>query len=147
MQPASRCAVGKPGCGGVGTRGRDGSARAGGTILSLGRGGSDLTAVLLAEGIEACRCELLKDVPGYFSSDPHRDPAARHLPSLTFEEALALADGGCDLVQRNAIEVAARCGLPLVVRSLEEPAPVSRITAMRAETPLRDPVASGAVAP
>jgi len=120
---------------------------AAGTILSLGRGGSDLTAVLLAEGIEACRCELLKDVPGYFSSDPHRDPAARHLPSLTFEEALALADGGCDLVQRNAIEVAARCELPLVARSLEEPAPVSRITAMRAETPLRDPVASGAVAP
>lgn len=54
----------------------------------LGRGGSDLTAVLLAKGLEACRCELLKDVPGYFSSDAHRDPAAWHLPTLTFAEAL-----------------------------------------------------------
>ena len=115
-------------------------------IVSLGRGGSDLTAVLLAEGLEACRCELLKDVPGYFSSDPHHDPAARHLPRLTFDEALALADNGCDLVQRNAIEAAARGGLPLIVRSLEESAPLSRITATHAETAWRDPVASGAVA-
>lgn len=117
-----------------------------GAIVSLGRGGSDLTAVLLAEGLEACRCELLKDVPGYFSSDPHRDPAARHLPSITFDEALALADAGCDLVQRKAIEAAARCGLPLVIRSLEESAPLSRITVAHAETPWHDPVESGAVA-
>jgi aspartate kinase len=119
---------------------------AAGAIVSLGRGGSDLTAVLLAEGLEACRCELLKDVTGYFSSDPHRDPAARHLPSLTFDEALALADNGCDLVQRNAIEAAARCGLPLVVRSLEESAPLSRITATHAEASWRDLIASGAAA-
>jgi aspartate kinase len=116
-------------------------------FVSLGRGGSDLTAVLLAEGLEACRCELLKDVPGYFSGDPHRDPAARHLPRLTFDEALELADSGCDLVQRNAIEAAARCGLPLVVRSLEESAPLSRVTATHAETAWRDPVTSSAVAP
>lgn len=115
-------------------------------FVSLGRGGSDLTAVLLAEGLEACRCELLKDVPGYFSSDPHRDPAARHLPTLTFHEALALADSGCDLVQRKAIEAAGRCGLPLVVRSLEESAPLSRITATTGERAWLDPVASGAVA-
>jgi aspartate kinase len=117
-----------------------------GSIFSLGRGGSDLTAVLLAEGLGACRCELLKDVPGYFSREPHRDPAARQLPSLTFDEALALADSGCDLVQRKAIEAAGRCGLPLIVRSLEESAPLSRITATHAETAWRDPVASGAVA-
>jgi len=90
----------------------------GGSIVSLGRGGSDLTAVLLAAGLGAARCELVKDVPGYFSSDPHRDASARHLPALTFREALELADRGCDLVQRKAIEVAARTGLPLVVRSL-----------------------------
>ncbi len=42
-------------------------------IVSLGRGGSDLTAVLLAEGLRACRCELIKDVPGYFTADPHKD--------------------------------------------------------------------------
>jgi len=97
-------------------------------IVSLGRGGSDLTAVLLAEGLKACRCELVKDVPGYFTSDPHRDPAARPIPHLTFEQALQLADAGCDLVQRNAIEAAARSGVPLVIRSLRERRPISRIS-------------------
>jgi aspartate kinase len=97
------------------------------TIASLGRGGSDLTAVLLAKGLQACRCELVKDVPGYFSSDPHQNPDARPIPRLTFEQALEFADGGCDLVQRNAIEAAARCGLPLVIRSLVETGPLSRI--------------------
>jgi len=102
---------------------------AAGAVRSLGRGGSDLTAVLLAKGLNASRCELLKDVPGYFSSDPHVNPNARHLPHLTFEEALTLADNGCDLLQRQAIEVAARCDLPLVVSSLDESAPTSRVTA------------------
>jgi aspartate kinase len=105
-----------------------------GGVVSLGRGGSDLTAVLLAEGLGASRCELIKDVAGYFSSDPHRDPAARHVPHLTFEQALDFADGGCDLVQRKAIEAAARCGLPLVIRSLDESAPVSHITMTRTES-------------
>lgn len=98
-------------------------------IISLGRGGSDLTAVLLAEGTGAYRCELIKDVPGYFTSDPHRDPAARPIPHLTFEHALSLAEAGCDLVQKNAVEAAARCGLTLVVRSLDETTPLSLITA------------------
>jgi aspartate kinase len=97
-------------------------------IVSLGRGGSDLTAVLLAEGLKACRCELVKDVPGYFTSDPHRDSTARPIPHLTFERALELADQGCDLVQRNAIEAAARSGIPLVIRSLREKRPISRIS-------------------
>ena len=102
-----------------------------GAVHSLGRGGSDLTAVLLAKGLGASRCELLKDVPGYFTSDPHGNPNARHLPRLTFQEALALANEGCDLVQRRAIEVAAQCNLPLVVRSLDESAPLSLVTAQQ----------------
>src|SRR5580693_4067106 len=97
-------------------------------IVSLGRGGSDLTAVLLAEGLQACRCELIKDVPGYFTADPHRDPAARHLPQLSFAQALKLAAEGCDLVQRTAIETASRSGLPLVIRSVRNKAQVSRIS-------------------
>jgi aspartate kinase len=102
------------------------------TITSLGRGGSDLTAVLLAKGLQACRCELVKDVPGYFSSDPHQNPGARPIPQLTFEQALEFADGGCELVQRNAIEAAAGCGLPLVIRSLVETEPISRIVSREA---------------
>ncbi|HEX2776377.1 MAG TPA: hypothetical protein VHN10_07035, partial [Candidatus Acidoferrales bacterium] len=102
------------------------------TIASLGRGGSDLTAVLLAKGLQACRCELIKDVPGYFTNDPHLDASALPIPQLTFEQALEFADGGCDLVQRNAIEAAAGCGLPLVIRSLVETQPLSRIVSREA---------------
>jgi aspartate kinase len=104
------------------------AANSANAIVSLGRGGSDLTAVLLAEGLRACRCELIKDVPGYFTADPHRDSSASHIPHLTFEHALQLATEGCDLVQRRAIEAAARAGLPLVVRSVDETAPSSRIS-------------------
>ncbi|MGC2281710.1 MAG: hypothetical protein WA603_16975 [Candidatus Acidiferrales bacterium] len=97
-------------------------------IVSLGRGGSDLTAVLLAEGLRSCRCELIKDVPGYFTADPHRDPTARHIPQLSFADALEFAARGCDLVQRKAIEAASRSGLPLVIRSVNKKAQVSRIS-------------------
>lgn len=96
-------------------------------IASLGRGGSDLTAVLLAQGLQACRCELIKDVPGYFTSDPHKDNDALPISQLTFEHALEFANSGCDLVQRKAIEAAKSCGLPLVIRSLNENEPMSRI--------------------
>jgi aspartate kinase len=105
-----------------------GVKRSGG-IVSLGRGGSDLTAVLLAARLGASRCELIKDVPGYFSADPTRDARAEHLPRLTFAEAMTIADEGCDLVQRRALETAAEYGLPLVVRNLREDAPESWVTA------------------
>jgi aspartate kinase len=115
-------------------------------VVSLGRGGSDLTAVLLAIGLEASRCELLKDVAGYFTSDPHRNANATHVPFLSFQHGLKLADEGCDLVQRKAIEAAARRGLPLVIRSLDEKAHVSRISDVSVEISLSDPVESTAEA-
>src|SRR5215207_1962729 len=88
-------------------------------IVSLGRGGSDLTAVLLADGLGASSCELVKDVPGYFTADPKRDPDARPLPTVSYERALEMADDGCDLVQRHAIVAARDRALPLVIRALE----------------------------
>jgi aspartate kinase len=91
----------------------------GDAVVSLGRGGSDLTAVLLAAGLGAKQCELVKDVPGYFSADPNVDASAAHLPNVDFEEALAMADAGCDLVQRQALEVARDRRLPLVVRAID----------------------------
>jgi aspartokinase len=97
-------------------------------VVSLGRGGSDLTAVLLAKGLGATRCVLIKDVPGYFTADPHRDADAKPIPHLTFEKALQLAAEGCDLVQRKAIEAAEQCSLHLVIRSVDEKAPVSHIS-------------------
>ncbi|HXG55757.1 MAG TPA: hypothetical protein VNJ03_10300 [Vicinamibacterales bacterium] len=106
---------------------------AGDRIVSLGRGGSDLTAVLLAAGLGAARCELVKDVPGYFTADPKRDPDARPLPTLSYTRAIQMADDGCRLVQRHALVAARDRALPLVIRALggddvtivggDEPAP------------------------
>ena len=87
-------------------------------IVSLGRGGSDLTAVLLAVGLAASRCELVKDVPGYFASDPNRDRNAQHLATIGYAAALEMAASGCELVQKSALESAARHAMPIVVRSL-----------------------------
>jgi aspartate kinase len=100
---------------------------AGGTITSLGRGGSDLTAVLLAAAIRANACELIKDVPGYFTADPHRDQQARPLQQLSIEDALGMADRGCDLVQRAALVAAGTAALPLVIRSMDAAAPVTHL--------------------
>lgn len=117
------------------------------SVVSLGRGGSDLTAVLLSVGLRASRCELIKDVPGYFTADPHRDANALPVPYLTFEHALELADDGCDLVQRKALEAAARYDMPLVVRSLREMGNVSRVASTIPGSTWADSVSSLAVAP
>jgi aspartate kinase len=91
-----------------------------GTMVSLGRGGSDLTAVLLAVELEAKQCELIKDVPGYFTEDPNRSESARHVPALSYEEALGMAKRGCDLVQQRALEEARTARLRLIVRTLDD---------------------------
>lgn len=102
---------------------------AGGTITSLGRGGSDLTAVLLATAVRANRCELIKDVPGYFTADPHRDAGARQLHDLSIDDAIGMADAGCDLVQRAALAAAGAAGLHLVIRSMDAAGPVTHVHA------------------
>ncbi|HET7698855.1 MAG TPA: hypothetical protein VFK57_24265 [Vicinamibacterales bacterium] len=99
----------------------------GGAIASLGRGGSDLTAVLLAAAIRADACELIKDVPGYFTADPHRHADARPIHDLSIAEALAMADAGCDLVQRAALAAAAAAQLHIVIRSMDAAAPVTHL--------------------
>jgi aspartate kinase len=91
---------------------------AGDRIVSLGRGGSDLTAVLLAAGLGARTCELVKDVPGYWTSDPKRDPHARPLKRLTYARAIEMADDGCTLVQRHALVAARDHAVPLMVHAL-----------------------------
>lgn len=87
-------------------------------VVTLGRGGSDWSAVLLAAALGASRCELIKDVDGYFTDDPHVHNDAELIPQLSYAEALRMADDGCPLVQRQAIAEAARARLPLVIRSL-----------------------------
>lgn len=112
--------------------------RADGTIASLGRGGSDLTAVLIAASLDADACELIKDVPGYFTADPQTRPDAAHLRALSFAAALDMADLGCPLVQRAALEAAARHQLPLVVRSLDTGAPLTHVHTRRSSHGVRD---------
>lgn len=87
-------------------------------VVTLGRGGSDWSAVLLAAELGAARCELVKDVDGYFTTDPNTDEDAELIPELTYATALRMADDGCPLVQRQAITEAARARLPLIIRSL-----------------------------
>jgi aspartate kinase len=100
----------------------------GGAIRSLGRGGSDMSAVLLADGLEAHHCELIKDVAGYFTGDPHLHREAKHVSRLSYVEALGMVEGGCGLVQRQALEAARAAGLRLIVRSLDDIAPVSVVS-------------------
>ena len=87
-------------------------------VVTLGRGGSDWSAVLLAARLGAGRCELIKDVDGYFTADPATHPDAARIPHLSYTTALQMADDGCPLVQRHAIAEAASARLPLVIRSL-----------------------------
>ena len=100
---------------------------AGGVMASLGRGGSDLTAVLLASGIRADACELIKDVAGYYTADPNRDPAARQIHHLSVSEAIRMADAGCELVQRAALVAASTAGLHIIVRRMDADAPVTHV--------------------
>jgi len=86
-------------------------------IVTLGRGGSDLSAVLLTEALGADRCILIKDVDGYFTSDPATHNDATPIESLTYTHALAMADANCPLVQRQALAAAERASVPLIVRS------------------------------
>jgi aspartate kinase len=92
---------------------------AGDRIASLGRGGSDLSAVVLAAGLRAERCELLKDVPGYFTTDPNTTANAEHLEALGYEEAIEMAMDGCELVQLRALEAARDLNVRLYVRALD----------------------------
>jgi len=88
-------------------------------VVTLGRGGSDWSAVALAAALGASRCELIKDVPGYFTADPQTTPAAALIDALDYTTALEMADAGCPLVQRQAIDHARRAHLPLIVRSFD----------------------------
>lgn len=88
-------------------------------VVALGRGGSDWSAVALAAALDASRCELIKDVPGYFTADPRTTPDAALIDALDYTTALKMADAGCPLVQRQAIDHARRAHLPLIVRSFD----------------------------
>ena len=86
-------------------------------ITTLGRGGSDTTAVALAAALEADVCEIYTDVDGIFSADPRVVPLARQLKSVTYEEMLELAASGAKVLHLRCVEYARRFDLPIHVRS------------------------------
>jgi len=86
-------------------------------ITTLGRGGSDTTAVALAAAAGAKACEIYTDVDGVYTTDPRLVPEARRVPRISFDEMLELASLGAGVMHNRAIEFAKRFGVPVHVRS------------------------------
>ena len=86
-------------------------------VTTLGRGGSDLTAVAVAAALDADLCEIYTDVEGVYTTDPNIVPEARKLDKISYEEMLELASLGAKVLQTRSVEFAKKYGVPLVVRS------------------------------
>jgi aspartate kinase len=88
-----------------------------GNITTLGRGGSDTTAVALAAALKADECQIFTDVVGVYTTDPRVEPDARRLERITFEEMLEMASLGSKVLQIRAVEFAGKYNVPLRVLS------------------------------
>ena len=86
-------------------------------ITTLGRGGSDTTAVALAAALKADVCEIYTDVDGVFTADPRIVPTARRIPAIRYEEMLEMAASGAKVLQLRCVEYARRYAVPIHVRS------------------------------
>ncbi|HTZ11182.1 MAG TPA: aspartate kinase, partial [Candidatus Margulisiibacteriota bacterium] len=86
-------------------------------ITTLGRGGSDLTAVALAKELAADECEIYTDVEGIFTTDPRIEPRAKKIKEITYDEMLEMASLGAQVMQARSIEVAKKFDVPIHVRS------------------------------
>jgi aspartate kinase len=86
-------------------------------VTTLGRGGSDLTAVAIAAALDADLCEIYTDVEGVYTADPDIVPEARKLDKISYEEMLELASLGAKVLQTRSVEFAKKYGVPVVVRS------------------------------
>ncbi|MFH1641140.1 MAG: aspartate kinase, partial [Candidatus Omnitrophota bacterium] len=86
-------------------------------ITTLGRGGSDLTAVALAKELGADSCEIYTDVKGIYTADPRIEPKARKIEEITYDEMLEMASLGAQVMQARSIEVAKKFNVPIHVRS------------------------------
>lgn len=90
-------------------------------IATLGRGGSDTSAVALAAGVKADRCDIYTDVDGVYSTDPRIAPEARRMARISFEEMLEMASLGAKVLQVRSVELAMVHGVRLFVRSSFDP--------------------------
>ena len=113
-----------------------------GNITTLGRGGSDTTAVALAAALKADECQIYTDVDGVYTTDPRVVDNARRLDSITFEEMLEMASQGSKVLQIRAVEFAGKYNVPLRVLSSFQDGPGTLIT-VDDEVDMEKPVISG----
>ena len=109
-----------------------------GDITTLGRGGSDLTAVALAAALEADECQIFTDVDGVYTSDPRVLPQARRISKITFDEMMEMSSLGAKVLQNRCLEFAGKFKVPVRVLSSLRKGPGTLITFDRdcAEQPL-----------
>ncbi|MBU6470715.1 MAG: aspartate kinase [Gammaproteobacteria bacterium] len=112
-----------------------------GDITTLGRGGSDTTAVALAAALKAGECQIYTDVEGVYTTDPRMVPEARRLERITFEEMLELASLGSKVLQIRAVEFAGKYNVPLRVLSTFKEGAGTLIT--YEDTAVEAPIVSG----
>lgn len=113
-----------------------------GNITTLGRGGSDTTAVALAAALKADECQIYTDVDGVYTTDPRVVPEARRLDRITFEEMLEMASLGAKVLQIRSVEFAGKYNVPLRVLSSFEDGPGTLIVS-EDESMMENPIISG----
>lgn len=99
-----------------------------GNITTLGRGGSDTSAVAIAAAISADACEIFTDVDGVYTTDPNICPSARKIDRISYEEMLELASLGAKVLQIRSVEIAMKYAVPVHVRSSFSDAPGTWVT-------------------
>lgn len=114
-----------------------------GNITTLGRGGSDTTAVAVAAAIKADECRIYTDVDGIYTTDPRVVPEARRLESITAEEMLELASLGAKVLQTRSVEFAGKYKIPLRVLSSFKAGPGTLITYEEEGSSMEAPLISG----
>jgi aspartate kinase len=112
-------------------------------VTTLGRGGSDTTAVALAAALGADVCEIYTDVDGIFSADPRIVSNARRLDTVTFEEMLEMAACGAKVLMLRCVEYARRYNIPVHVRSSYSDKPGTVVTGSIEDIPMEDPILTG----
>ncbi len=113
-----------------------------GRVTTLGRGGSDLTAVAIAGAIEADVCEIYTDVDGIYTTDPRIEPKAKKLDKISYDEMLELASSGAKVLQNRSVEMAKKLNVNLISRSSFTPE-VEGTLITKEENIMEKPLVSG----
>ncbi len=112
-------------------------------VTTLGRGGSDTTAVALAAALNADVCEIYTDVDGIFTADPRIVPNAKHLDTVSFEEMLEMAACGAKVLMLRCVEYARRYNVPVHVRSSYSDKPGTMVSGSMEDIPVEEAILTG----